>query len=56
MKNEMNFEQAIEVLKKIGSKTLFETSITLREYADLVETVCNEFGEEKVMNALNENN
>ena len=43
-----NFEKVIESLKRLGS----QTTISLVDYAKLVDCACEEFGREKVMNAL----
>lgn len=47
-----NFEKVIESLKRLGSQTMLNATISLVDYAKLVDCACEEFGREKVLNAL----
>jgi hypothetical protein len=46
------FEQTIEMLKRLGKQTMFNSTISLLDYAKLIDAVCEEYGKEKVMTAL----
>ena len=47
-----NFENAIKILETIGKQKLMESSFTLEQFVELLEAVCEQYGKERVYEAL----
>ena len=52
VEQDKEFENRIEVIKMLGSKNCSESPISLVDLAEIVNKLCEEYGRERVMNAL----
>lgn len=47
-----DYMNKIKWLKEIGQKSMSETNITLKDYAEILDHMFDQYGEEKVKNDL----
>ena len=47
-----DYMNKIKWLKEIGQKSMSETNITLKDYAEILDYMFDQYGEEKVKNDL----